>query len=186
VGQDKKNAQRRRAEIVFADEFGYRYGEGTMHTWAPRGETPRLKHVTAYRRVVSTLVMLTRSGKIYKRHFESSVRSEDVVRSLEHLRRHVPGPIILVWDNASIHRSRKVKEYLQSHPDIQVEYLPPYAPELNPEEYCHGNVKQRIRNGKYRESKQIRKALDAGFARLRKRPDLLQGFFRHAGLESVK
>lgn len=170
---------------MFADEFGYRYGEGAAHTWAPRGETPRIKQVTAYRRVVSTLVMLTRSGKIYKRHFEGSVKSDGVIRSLEHLRRHVARPIILIWDNASIHRSRKVQDYLASHADIQVEYLPPYAPELNPEEYCHGNVKQRMCNGRYREPQQIRKALDAGFARLRKRPDLLQSFFQHAGLEHV-
>ncbi len=106
---------------MLADEFGYRYGEGTAHTWAPRGETPRIKQVTAYRRVVSTLVMLTRSGKIYKRHFEGSVKSDGVIRSLEHLRRHVARPIILIWDNASIHRSRKVQDYLASHADIQVE-----------------------------------------------------------------
>ena len=170
---------------MFADEFGYRYGEGIAHTWAPRGKTPHMQQVTACRRVISSLVMLTHSGQIYKRHCEGSVKSDDVILSLDHLRRHVSQPIVLIWDNAAIHRSRKVQEYLAQHPDIQVEYLPPYAPELNPEGYCHGNVKQRMRNGNYRKPQQIRKALDAGFARLRKRPDLLRSFFRHAGLEGV-
>jgi transposase len=43
-------------------------------------------------------------------------------------------------------RSRKVVEYLACHPEIVVEWLPSYAPELNPEEYCRRNVKERMRN----------------------------------------
>ena len=62
-----------------------------------------------------------------------------------------------------------------------MEHLPPYAPELNPEEYCHGNVKRRMKNGIYHSKSEIRKNLDNGFARLRKRPDILLGCFRHAG-----
>jgi hypothetical protein len=52
----------------------------------------------------------------------------------------------LVWDRAPIHRSKKVTVYLAEHPEIVVEWLPPYAPEINPEEFCHGNVKQQIKN----------------------------------------
>lgn len=50
------------------------------------------------------------------------------------------------------------------------------ASDLNPEEYHHGNVKQRL------SSERIRRGIDNGFARLRRRRDLLLSFFRHAGL----
>jgi transposase len=73
--------------------------------------------------------------------------------------------------------------FLAQHPEIQVEYLPPYAPELNPEEYCHRNVKGRMTNGVYHSKSEICKNLDAGFAHLRKRPDILLGCFQHAGLQ---
>jgi transposase len=89
---------------------------------------------------------------------------------------------MLIWDRSRAHRSNLVKNYLAKHPDIHQEYLPPYAPELNAEEYCHGNVKHRMKNGIYHSKSEIRKNLDTGFARLRKRPDLLLGFFQHAGL----
>jgi hypothetical protein len=76
-----------------------------------------------------------------------------------------------------------VKEYLEKYPEIHVEYLHPYAPELNPEEYCHGNVNYGMKNGVFISKAEIRKTLDAGFARLRKRQDILHGFFQHAGLD---
>jgi transposase len=125
---------------------------------------------------------LTISGKIYKKHFEGSVNSEALIETLEHVQRKIPGKIILVWDRASIHLSKITKAYLQRHPEILVEQLPAYAPQLNPEEYCHGNVKQRLKNARPESKEEIRSLLDRGFARLRHRPDLLLGFFHNAGL----
>jgi hypothetical protein len=63
-----------------------------------------------------------------------------------------------------------------------VEELPAYAPELNPEEYCHGNVKQHLKNARPASKTEIRSMLDRGFARLRRRPDLLLSFFQAARL----
>ena len=131
---------------------------------------------------MSTAVALTLSGKIYKRHFEGSVNSTKLVEALDHLRRHTPGKIILIWDRARIHRSQISKIYLEKHPQILIEELPAYAPELNPEEYCHGNVKQGLKNARPTDKKEMRSMLDRGFARLRQRPDLLLSFFRAAGL----
>lgn len=125
---------------------------------------------------------LTLSGRIYKRHFEGALRSEQVIETLEHLQRHIPGKIILIWDRASIHLSKKTQSYLCAHPEIMVEELPAYAPELNPEEYCHGNVKQHLKNARPASKTEIRSMLDRGFARLRRRPDLLLSFFQAARL----
>jgi hypothetical protein len=86
----------------------------------------------------------------------------------------------LIWDRACNHTSKKVKEYLAKHPEIQVELLPAYVPDLHPEEYCHGNLKQHLRNARPSSKQEIRSLLDRGFARLRQRPDLLLGFFHAA------
>jgi transposase len=157
--------------------------EAVSFTWAPVGETPILKRHGRYRRETSTMASLTLSGKIYKRHFDGSINSEKVVEGLKHLRRHIKGPFIVIWDQSRTHKSLLVKDFLKEHSDIQVEYLPAYAPELNPEEYCHGNVKRQMKNAIFHSKAEIRKCLNDGFARLRKRPDILLGFFQHAGLE---
>lgn len=168
--------------IVFFDEFGLSFLEPLGRTWAPKGKRPILRRVTRERRALSTAVGLTLSGKIYKRHFDGSMHGDEVVEALEHLRRHIPGKFILIWDRAPIHKGRQATAYLADHPEILVEWLPPYAPEVNPEEFCHGNVKQHAKNALPRDKLQMRQIVDRGFARLRRRPDLLLSFVHAAGL----
>lgn len=167
---------------MFWDEFGFSFQEALATTWARKGKRPILRRVTYDRRALSTAVALTLSGKIYKLHFEGSIHSEQVIDTLKHLQRHVPSKIILIWDRARIHTSKKVRDYLSKHPEIHVELLPAYAPELNPEEYCHGNIKHHLKNARPSNKNEIRTLLDRGFARLRRRPDLLLSCFHAAGL----
>ena len=143
------------------------------------------RRVTSDRRALSTAVALTLSGRIYKRHFDGAIKSEQILETLQHLQRHVPGKIILIWDRARIHISKKVRNFLSDHPEIDVELLPAYCPELNPEEYCHGNVKQGLKNARPTCKTEMRSMLNRGFARLRQRPDLLLSFF-HAARLSVR
>jgi transposase len=177
----QQKARRRGAAIVFVAETGFSFRAKTATTWAPRGQTPVLRRVSK-RRELSTVLGLTLSGKIYKRHFAHAIGAADMLVALQHLQRHIPGPMIIVWDRFSAHRAVIVKEYVAAHPEMMVEWLPPYAPDLNPEEGCHGHVKQHLRNAAPIHSCEIRAQVDRGCARLRQRPDLILGFFRHAGL----
>jgi len=167
--------------VVF-DEFGFSFRERLATTWAPCGQRPVLRRIEYDRRGVSTAVGLTLGGKIYKRHFAGGMTSQHVVQVLKHFLRYLPQGFVLLWDRASIHKSKETNAFLELHPEIRPEFLPAYAPELNPEEYCHGNVKQRFRNATPANTRQVRRMLDQGFARLRRRPDLLLHFFHAAGL----
>ena len=161
--------------------MGWSFQEKVAGTWARRARTPRLKRLSR-RKAFQSAVALSLRGKIYKRHFRRTINAECVITTLEHVRRQVGGGFILVWDRARPHRARVVTAYLAAHPEIKVEWLPPYAPELNPEEYCHGNVKERMRNSAPASVEQMQQQVERGFNRLRRRPDLLLGFIRHAGL----
>ena len=68
------------------------------------------------------------------------------------------------------------------HPEIRVEWLPPYAPDINPEEFCHGTVKQHLRNITCDTVETMQQHIDRQFARLRQRRDMILGFFHHAQL----
>ena len=121
------------------------------HTWALRVKPPVLRRKTG-RRELPTVVGLSLRGRF-----------------------------ILIWDRAPAHRATVVTNYLRKHPEIYEERLPSYAPELNPEEYCYGDVKEQTRNGTPQSVAEIGTMVDRSFARLRQRPDLLD-FFRNAGL----
>ena len=179
-----KKARRLGATIAFVDEVGFSFLSKTGTTWAPKGQTPVLRRVSQ-RRALSTVVALTTTGKLLKRHFRHAVRGVDVLAALRHFRRHLPGPLIIVWDRLSAHRDRQVQQFIAADADLFVEWLPPYAPDLNPEERCHGNVKQHLRNTTPANVEELQQQVDRGFARLRQRPDLLQSFFHHAGLHDV-
>jgi len=167
---------------VLFDEFGFSFQEPLARTWAPRGKRPVIRRVTADRRALSSAVGLTLSGKIYKRHFAGGMDSDDVISALKHLLSHIAGEFILIWDRAKIHTGKRTTAFLQTHPRIMVEWLPPYAPELNPEEFCHGNVKQHLKNARPDSKATMRQLLDRDFARLRQRPDLLLACIHAAGL----
>ncbi len=125
---------------------------------------------------------LTITGNIYKKHFEGSINSEKMIQGLEHFRRCIGKPFIIIWDRSRTHRSKIMNAYLAKHPEIHIEFLPAYAPEVNPEEFCHGNVKRSIKNSVFLSKQEIRQKLDKRFAALRKRPVVLLGCFHHAGL----
>jgi transposase len=182
LAADKKKARRRGITIVFYDEFGFSFLEALRRTWAPRGQQPVLPRPTQDRRALTTAVGFTLDGKIYKRHFAGGMASPEVVTAMEHLRRYLPDGFILICDRAPIHTSEHCVRYFWEHPEICVEPLPKYAPDLNPEEFCHGNVKHQLANLTPADKTVIRHSLDRGFARLRRRPDLLLSFIHAAHL----
>ena len=71
----------------------------------------------------------------YFRLFTGSVKSDQVIEFLRDLFRHLRRRVIMVWDRLPAHRSRKVLEFLWKYNRVRMEYLPAYAPELNPMEY---------------------------------------------------
>ena len=72
----------------------------------------------------------------YFRLFPGAIRSPQIIEFLSHLLRHVPGKLLIVWDGLPGHRSRATWEFIREQRGrLWVEFLPGYAPELNPVEY---------------------------------------------------
>lgn len=67
------------------------------------------------------------TGEIVYRAYARK-RTTEVIAFLEALLQHYAGrPILLIWDHASIHKSRALQSWLQAHPQLQLAYLPKYA-----------------------------------------------------------
>ena len=120
----------------------------------------------------------------YFRLFPGTIRSPQVVQFLTHLMRHIAGDLVVVWDGLRSHRSRLVKEFVAStNGRLELEFLPAYAPELNPVEYLWGHWKKHELPNfcpkNYGElSYQARRAL----RRMRRRPTLVTAFWKQAKL----
>jgi len=83
----------------------------------------------------------------YFRLFPGAIRSPQIIEFLTHLLRHIPGKLLIVWDGLPAHRSRAVWDFVrQQRGRIWLEFLPAYAPELNPTEYIWGHLKRTRRS----------------------------------------
>ncbi len=74
---------------------------------------------------------------------------------------------VVIMDNASFHKSGKVKELIE-RVGCRLIYLPPYSPDLNPIEHIWANLKRVIRKDTNREnnlSLAIAKAIQGLFVR---------------------
>jgi transposase len=71
------------------------------------------------------------------------------VRFLHKILKKYPGKdIILYLDNLSVHKSKKVKKFIEKHPNMRLEYLPPYSPELNPQEQWWNYERKKFLNNR--------------------------------------
>jgi transposase len=52
---------------------------------------------------------------------------------------------VIIWDNASFHKSDKVKKMLEDA-GYRLIFLPPYSPDLNPIEHFWANFKKWLKN----------------------------------------
>lgn len=135
------------------------------------------------RREVSSIVAITPDGRLYARHFRTSVTSQTVISALRSFRRNIGTPLLVVWDRLNAHRSQLTTAFIAAHPkDFAVAYLPAYAPELNPEEQCNAFVKRAMENALPGSVDDLHRLVRLEFARLQRRPKMIVRFFRHAGL----
>lgn len=69
----------------------------------------------------------------YFRLFPGAIKSPQVVEFLQHLLRHLPGKLLVVWDRAPTHRGGRVREFVaRQRGRLTLEYLLAYAPEPQP------------------------------------------------------
>ena len=191
LGTTQKRARRLKATLVFIDETGLLLTPLVSRTWFPKGWCPVLIHRSRRARKVSVIGAVTispnrrRLNFVCEFHSERSIKEAEVLQFLKDLKRQFGGPLILIWDRLQAHRSRVVREYLTAHPEITVEYLPPYAPDLNPVEqvwrhgkghalanYCPDNVDELTATAR----KTFNSYCDPN------QQHLLSGFIRHTGL----
>lgn len=155
-------------------------------TWAPRGKTP-IQHAWDRRDRLSAIGAVTVSPRrrrlgLYFRLQPRNVVGEDLVSFVEQMHRHLRRKIILVWDRSQPHRSA-AKELLGKHDWLRIEWLPPYAPELDPCEQCWNHTKYvDLANFIPEDVDELYGAVAQSISEQRSNAQLLRSFFEYAEL----
>lgn len=136
----KARALREGAVVLFGDEMGVRAGQTAGRTYSPRGQRAVVK-LTGKRFSANVISAVGADGSLVFDIFEGTCDEVRFMDFLDKLLAHFDErKVFLIVDNAQFHKTKGVKLWLEDHPGLELFYLPPYAPELNPDEYLNQDV----------------------------------------------
>jgi transposase len=172
-------ATRRAEDLVFVDESGVTTKLTRLYGRAPKGQ--RVPEAVPHGRgkVTTILGALGTTGMQAGMTVETSTDADVFEVFVE----QVLGPTlragqVVVMDNLSAHKQERVRELIEAR-GCQLQYLPPYSPDLNPIEPAWSKVKTYLRALKAR----TQEALEAGVSAALKTITAqdAHGYFGHCG-----
>lgn len=176
----KKRAKKVGASIFFQDESGIRSDFHSGTTWAPIGKTPIIE-VTGARFSLNMVGAIDMRGQLRFMVIKGAITADEICDFLTRLMHNAENPVFLIWDGHPIHRSKKVRECVDSFAGkLEIFTLPSYSPELNPAEQVWNNVKHHgIGRKKVFGPDQLKSMVIGQLRRLQKLPSIVKSFFRH-------
>lgn len=184
AGSQKRAVEEDRT-ILFCDQSGFYLLPMLVSTYAPAGQTPILHEQLSHDHL-SVMSGITLEGKLLTMEQDRAFKGEDVVRFLKHVLGQIPGKVLIIWDGSPIHRSWAVKEFLSDGAAcrLQLEQLPAYAPDLNPEEGIFKHLKcVELKNVCCQNLGELRIEFRKARERLRHKVHVILGCIRQPGFE---
>jgi len=178
--QIKKRAKKLGATIYFEDESGIRSDFHAGTTWAPKGKTPVI-NVTGARFSTNMVAAISTLGHLRFMVNQGSVSADVICDFLKRLMHNAQHPVFLIWDGHPTHKSKKVRECIESYDGkLEVYLLPSYSPELNPTEQVWRSIKN---HGVGRKSvfgpDQLKSLVTGCLRRLQMIPEIVLAFFKN-------
>jgi transposase len=184
--EGKKTSARLGAYLIFIDESGFMLTPTVRRTWAPVGCTPFIRHHYANGRIsviagISVSPNRKRLG-LFGMFFYDNIAQQEVVAFLREVLRHLPGHVIALLDNGSIHKGAPLRDLCRRCARLHIEYFPGYAPELNPEEGVWGLLKGKLANGRPDDLLELDEQLQMEFRHIAQSQPALRGCIRQSEL----
>jgi len=137
----KNQAKTEGAEIQWCDEMGVRSDAASARCFSPRGRTPIVLG-PGKRFGCNMISSISNRGTLRFMVFTERFTADVMIRFLARLLKQMQRKVFLIVDGHPVHRSRAVKKFLaEKKGRIQLFHLPPYSPQLNPDEMLNQDVK---------------------------------------------
>jgi transposase len=140
-----KRAKAMRAVIYWGDETGISNQDQIGRSYAPKGQTPVITRST--KRITRSMISaVSNRGLMRFMLYEGALNADRFIAFLRRLIKDAGQKVILIVDNLKVHKAHKVQAWVTSHAhEIEIFYLPSYAPDHNPSEYLNNDLKQQLR-----------------------------------------
>lgn len=166
------------ASIFFADEASIRTDHHAGTTWAPVGRTPVVE-ATGKRHAVKMISAVSPRGELRFQLHRGSMNRWTFIEFCKHLISDTDKKIFLIVDGSSIHKAKEVTEFAQrTDGRLRLFFLPPYSPELNPDEWVNKNIKHdNVARAVVQNVSELKSVMLSALRRLQKSPQIVRGFF---------
>src|SRR5829696_6734677 len=174
-----RRAKVMRAVIYWGDETGISNQDQIGRSYAPKGRTPVVRR-SAKRVTRSMISAVSNRGLMRFMLYEGALNADGFIAFLRRLTKDAGQKVVLIVDNLKVHKAGKVQAWVASHAhEIELFYLPSYAPDHNPTEYLNNDLKQQLRQQPQAGSEQeLTRRTRSVLRAIQRSPDRLQAYFR--------
>lgn len=170
-------AKREGAMIFFADESGVRSDHHAGRTWAPKGQTPIVK-TTGARFSFNLLSAVNSLGHFRFMTVDGSVTARVFREFLKRLITGVDRKIFLIVDGHPCHKAKLIREFVEENSErIELFFLPPYSPDLNPDEFAWAHIKARVARATAQTKDDLKAVVKRSMQCLQRTPQVVASFF---------
>lgn len=168
--------------VVFIDETGVNLALTRLYGRARRGQRARGAAPKNYGESVTLIGAIDRNGLLATLTFRGATDTLAMKVFLKEvlLPELKPGDCV-IWDNLAVHKTRVVRE-LFVEAGVELVFLPPYSPDLNPIELCWSKLKAHLRSVGARTYETLSDAISAAIKKITATD--ARNWIRHCGYVS--
>jgi transposase len=174
----KELAKAMKARIYFGDEAGIRSDHHAGTTWGVKGKTPVVTS-TGSRFGLNMISAVAAKGEFRFMVVNGRVNAPEFLEFIKRLVHNADRPVFLIVDSHPVHRAKTIKAFAEENKDrFRLFHLPPYSPELNPDERVWNDLKNNAIGRKSIESKeQLHKNVIGFLRQLQCSPSRVRSYF---------
>ena len=182
--QIKTRSGKEKADIYFGDAAHVRSDHHAGKTWGIKGKTPVVK-TSGARFSFSLISAVSSRGLMRFMVTEGGVNSEVFIQFLKRLIAGAKRKIFLIVDNGPSHVSKKTKAFATSVSEkLELFYLPPYSPDLNPDELVWNHLKTNtVGRSIVTDKSNFKKQVTRSMKSLQKNKNKVRSFFQKPSLK---
>ncbi len=174
----RRRARQQGARIFFLDEAGFSSEPHLGRTDGLKGQTPVVQ-TSGQRQKVNAISALSAKGGFWSQVYTGNFNAGRFIEFLKDFRRGGRGKVFLVVDGHPSHRAKVVAEYVAAcRGTLELHFLPPYAPDLNPDEFVWQDAKTNgVAKKPLKQNESLKERVQSDLSAIKAKPKLVRSFF---------
>lgn len=175
----KARARQEDAHIFFSDEAGFQSDPPLGKTYGLKGHTP-VVHTSGQRQSINVISAVNVRGAFWAMTYDGKLNAESFVLFLKNFMRSRRSRVFLVVDGHPAHRAKCVAKYIaRLRGRLELHFLPPYAPDLNPDEFVWNHMKTNgVAKKPLKKNESLRRRVERDLCDIHANAALVRSFFQ--------